>query len=154
MAAGVLVALEEYLSRTYEPDMDYDDGVLIERNVGKRRHSRGQILIGRYICEREEQWGIIGYVEQRLQVAPRKFRVVDICASLATAPREEILVHPRSLQSRYSQKQTTSMTSRARQGWIWPWACNMSGLSILTQRVAGGTTLMAQCRSWNNRCCA
>jgi Uma2 family endonuclease len=94
MAAGILVPLEEYLSRTYEPDMDYDDGVLIGRNVGKRKHSRSQILIGTYVCEREKEWGITGYVEQRLQVAPRRFRVVDICASLATAPKEEIFTTP------------------------------------------------------------
>ena len=94
MAAGILVPLEEYLSRTYEPDMDYDDGVLVGRHVGKRKHSRSQALMTTYICDHEQEWGITSYVEQRLQVAPRKFRVVDICASLAAAPKEEILTTP------------------------------------------------------------
>ena len=41
MAAGILVAFEEYLSRTCEPDpdMDYADGVLGGRNMGKRKPS-------------------------------------------------------------------------------------------------------------------
>jgi Uma2 family endonuclease len=34
------------------------------------------------------------YVEQRIQVAPRRFVVADVCASLASAPIEDILITP------------------------------------------------------------
>jgi len=39
MDTTVLVTEEEYLSTSYEPDCEYEDGVLIERNVGERDHS-------------------------------------------------------------------------------------------------------------------
>src|SRR5438067_869826 len=94
MAAGVLIPLEEYLSTTYEPDMDYDDGVLIERNVGQEKHSRTTLGIGSHLWGREKEWGIRAYVEQRIRIATRKFVVADICASLASTPRENILITP------------------------------------------------------------
>src|ERR1700738_1406327 len=94
MAAGILVPLEEYLSRNYEPDMDYDDGVLIERNVGQRKHSRTQGGIVTHLWNHEKTWGIKVYVEQRIQIAPRRFCVADVCATLASAPVEDILITP------------------------------------------------------------
>jgi hypothetical protein len=40
MSMAVHISLEEYLHTDYEPDCDYVDGVIEERNVGGRRHSR------------------------------------------------------------------------------------------------------------------
>jgi hypothetical protein len=42
MAVATRVSLEEYLNTEYEPDCDYVDGVLEQRNVGKKRHARTQ----------------------------------------------------------------------------------------------------------------
>jgi hypothetical protein len=38
MSAGTLVPLEEYLARSYEPDREYGDGQIVERNVGGYLH--------------------------------------------------------------------------------------------------------------------
>jgi len=35
MQAASLVSLEEYLSTSYDPDCDYVDGAVLERNVGE-----------------------------------------------------------------------------------------------------------------------
>lgn len=94
MAAGLLVPLEEYMTRAYEPDVDYDDGVLIERNVGKRKHSLMQAEFAGYLYVHKKRWGIRVYVEQRIEVAPRAFCVADICATLASAPEEDVLITP------------------------------------------------------------
>ena len=40
MASGSLVSVREYLSTSYRPDCDYIDGVVLERNVGEKDHSR------------------------------------------------------------------------------------------------------------------
>jgi hypothetical protein len=32
--AGSLICVEEYLSTGYEPDCEYENGVIVERNVG------------------------------------------------------------------------------------------------------------------------
>ncbi|MBV8842108.1 MAG: Uma2 family endonuclease [Bryobacterales bacterium] len=39
MAVETLVPVEEYLNTAYDPDMEYVDGVLVERNVGDWLHS-------------------------------------------------------------------------------------------------------------------
>ena len=39
------ISLDEYLSTTYEPDMEFVDGLLVKRNVGTQRHSLLQSLI-------------------------------------------------------------------------------------------------------------
>jgi Uma2 family endonuclease len=94
MEAAIQVPLEEYLSTVYEPDVDYDDGILIERNVGKQKHSRTQGGIVAHLWNHQKEWGIRVYVEQRVQVAPRRFVVADICAALASSPKDDILITP------------------------------------------------------------
>ena len=44
--AASLISIEEYLSHTYEPDCDYVDGHLEERNLGERDHSRLHSVLG------------------------------------------------------------------------------------------------------------
>ena len=39
MGATTTVSIEEYLASSYEPDMDFVDGVLEDRNVGEEPHS-------------------------------------------------------------------------------------------------------------------
>jgi Uma2 family endonuclease len=39
MSVGTLVPLAEYLATSYDPDVEYVDGVLVERNVGDWLHS-------------------------------------------------------------------------------------------------------------------
>ena len=43
--AGTLVPVEEYLSTVYHPDVEYVDGVLVERNVGDLLHGLVQANI-------------------------------------------------------------------------------------------------------------
>jgi len=42
MDVETLIPLEEYLNTSYDPDMEYVDGVLVERNVGEWTHSSVQ----------------------------------------------------------------------------------------------------------------
>ena len=39
MSVETLISVEEYLNTSYDPDMEYVDGVLVERNVGDWLHS-------------------------------------------------------------------------------------------------------------------
>jgi hypothetical protein len=45
MATSTAVPVEEYLRKTYDPDMEYVDGQLVERHVGEHFQSRLQALI-------------------------------------------------------------------------------------------------------------
>jgi len=58
MATGTLISEEEYLRTTYEPDCEFEDGVLIERNVGTEKHSWLQGALTAYFFRRRKAWNI------------------------------------------------------------------------------------------------
>jgi hypothetical protein len=49
MATSALVLVEEYLRTSYEPDSEYVDGELVERNAGEKPHSKLQGALGAYL---------------------------------------------------------------------------------------------------------
>ena len=55
MATETQVALEEYLSTVYEPDCDYVDGELEDRNAGEHDHSDLQSEIIHYFRNRRRE---------------------------------------------------------------------------------------------------
>jgi Uma2 family endonuclease len=92
-AAPAPISLSEYLNTDYEPDCDYVDGFLEERNVGKKKHSRTQTLLTIWLGAREEEYGFTVLTEQRVQVTPRRVRVPDICL-VKPDDTDEIIQHP------------------------------------------------------------
>jgi Uma2 family endonuclease len=94
MGTAVLVSEEEYLSTEYQPDCEYEDGVLIERNVGKKRHSRLQLVMGGYFYQKEELWDIEAFSEQRHRIRKGKYMVPDVCVVQRPSPDEEIFSVP------------------------------------------------------------
>ncbi len=79
MSTQTLVSVAEYLSTSFRPDREYLDGVIQERAVGERDHSRLQMRLSAYLFQREESLGIDVVPEQRVQVRADRFRVPDIC---------------------------------------------------------------------------
>lgn len=79
MSTGTLISVAEYLATAYEPDCDFVDGHLEERNVGEWDHARLQGKILAFLIERYETQGLLAAPELRLQVKPQRFRVPDIC---------------------------------------------------------------------------
>jgi hypothetical protein len=49
MSARTLISVEDYLASAYEPDCDFVDGHIEERNVGELSHSRVQLKVGAYL---------------------------------------------------------------------------------------------------------
>jgi Uma2 family endonuclease len=94
MATGTLVSPEEYLSTSYRPDCDYVDGVVLERNLGEQDHSRLQMALAAFLFNRERQWAIHVFPEQRVQVSRTRFRVPDICVVCGPRPVEQIFTTP------------------------------------------------------------
>jgi Uma2 family endonuclease len=93
MDTATRVSLEEYLNTDYEPDCDYVDGVLEERNVGKQRHARTQIRLSAWLFARERQYGYRAVIEQRVKVSGTRVRVPDICL-LPAKDRNEVIQGP------------------------------------------------------------
>jgi Uma2 family endonuclease len=94
MPASALVSVEEYLKTSYDPDCDYVDGRIVERNVGELDHSDLQSEITVYFRLRRKKWGVYAFVEQRVQVSPTRFRIPDICVMLGPKPTEQIIRTP------------------------------------------------------------
>jgi Uma2 family endonuclease len=93
-AVSNLVPVEEYLHNTYHPDCDYVDGVIAERNVGEKEHSKAQRDVLFYFHERRRTWGTFAIQEQRVQVSPSRYRVPDVCVVLGPEPDEQIFTAP------------------------------------------------------------
>jgi hypothetical protein len=66
-ATRVLISVEEYLASAYQPDCDYVDGELLERNTGERDHAWLQAVVTSYLFARRKEWNITVLTEMRVQ---------------------------------------------------------------------------------------
>ncbi len=96
MSAAVQVSLAEYLSTSYEPDCEYVDGVLEERNLGTRRHSQTQGLLYAWLLSKAREHRHDIRLEQRVQISKSRFRIPDICLVPKT-DLDDIVEHPPAL---------------------------------------------------------
>jgi hypothetical protein len=90
--AAPLVSVREYLSTNYDPDVDYIDGELEERNVGEKSHGKIQKALLLRLGLREKELGIFVIQEQRVRVSPIRFRVPDTWDGVLRTTGPEIAV--------------------------------------------------------------
>ena len=90
MDATTLVSVEEYLSSVYEPECDYVDGEIEDRNVGEKDHSKLKFKIQMLLSRVP---GISIFPEVRIRMAPTRFRVPDVAVYL-TEPAEQVFTTP------------------------------------------------------------
>jgi Uma2 family endonuclease len=90
----VLVSEQEYLSARYEPDCEFEDGVLIERHVGTEKHSWLQAALAAYFFRSRKQWGLNVYTEQRNLIRPGKYKLPDVGVVMGARPTAQILEQP------------------------------------------------------------
>jgi len=84
-----VVSLEEYLRTSYDPDMEFVDGVLVERNVGDWLHSLIQSNI--LVALRRKYPHLKAVVELRSNTAATRYRIPDVTVLLA-APATRYLL--------------------------------------------------------------
>ena len=72
------VSVEEYLRSSYDPDCDFVDGALEERNFGEWNHARLQAALASIFFQNESAWEIEAVIEARLQINAARFRVPDV----------------------------------------------------------------------------
>lgn len=78
MATSTYLSIIEYLNTTYDPDMEYVDGHLVERNVGKWEHARLQALLTIWFGQHESEWMIQTATELRTRTSWTKVRLPDV----------------------------------------------------------------------------
>ena len=92
--ASLPIPEHEYLNTIYEPDCDFVDGVLEERNVGEGLHSELQVLIGFFLLQRQREWKIRVFTEWRTHVGSRRYRIPDLTVVPRNATRTGVLQTP------------------------------------------------------------
>jgi Uma2 family endonuclease len=89
-----LVSEEEYLRTSYEPDCEFEDGILIERNVGTEKHSWLQAALAAYFFRRRKLWNINVYTEQRTRIRHGRYKLPDVCVIQGPRPSTPVFEEP------------------------------------------------------------
>ena len=92
--ATTAVSIEEYLSTAYEPDLDYVDGELEERNVGEYQHNIVQWAILNWFRRHDKEWRTRSVQEQRTRLAPSRVRIPDVSVFSRDLPVEQVFTRP------------------------------------------------------------
>ena|SRR5579871_75894 len=108
------VSVEEYLSTTYEPDVEYVDGYLEERNLGEIDHSELVLAISTWFLRHAKEWQIRVLPGVRTQVGATRYRVPDIVICARSSQDKRIVreaplvvievLSPEDRISRYQQR--------------------------------------------------
>ena len=72
-----LLSEQEYRNTSYEPDVEFADGVLVRRNVGTQRHGLLQTILAIYLGRFRQAHRFQVFTETRLQVRSGKNRIPD-----------------------------------------------------------------------------
>jgi Uma2 family endonuclease len=94
MGTGTLISVEEYLRTSFDPDCDFVEGEILERNVGKRKHSYAQGKIVSWFDLRRGLLKLEPLPELRVQVAPGRIRIPDVVVCEIPIPEEEVFTSP------------------------------------------------------------
>ena len=94
MAAATQISLDTYLTTSYEPDVDYIDGVLEDRNAGEYDHNVEQQAIQIWFYLHGKEWRIRSIQEQRTRVASTRVRIPDVCVFSRDVPIEQVFTKP------------------------------------------------------------
>jgi Uma2 family endonuclease len=81
MSVATKVSLEEYLNTSYDPDVEYVDGELVERHVGDWLHSLIQRNLVVVLTTKYPE--IFAIPELRSQTRPTRYRLPDVCVLLS-----------------------------------------------------------------------
>ena len=94
MSTGTLISVEEYLRTSFDPDCDFVEGEIRERNVGKRKHSYAQGKIVSWFDRRQGLLKLEALPELRVQVGPGRIRIPDVVICEMPIPEEEVFTSP------------------------------------------------------------
>jgi Uma2 family endonuclease len=75
---AAFVSLDEYLNTSYEPDMEFVDGVLVERHLGSLRHSVLQTLVILYFGQFRKSERIEICTAARVRMDRGRHRIPDV----------------------------------------------------------------------------
>jgi Uma2 family endonuclease len=89
-----MMSMEEYLRTSFEPDADFVDGVIEERNLGEWDHAGLQGILIRILAAHEDDWGVFVSPELRVRVSATRVRIPDVCVTDARNKMERVPTKP------------------------------------------------------------
>jgi len=94
MPTATHIPVEEYLHTVYEPDAEFVDGEIQERNVGEYDHNAVQQALQIWFHQRGKEWNVRVIPEQRIRVTPTRFRIPDVCVFSRDYAIEQVFTRP------------------------------------------------------------
>ncbi|MBV8630324.1 MAG: Uma2 family endonuclease, partial [Silvibacterium sp.] len=94
MTIATHISIEEYLKTQYEPDAEYVDGEIEERNVGEYDHNSVQKAILFWFTRHEKEWRIRSIQEQRTRLTRTRVRIPDVSVFSRGLPIEQVFTRP------------------------------------------------------------
>ena len=89
MSVETRISVDEYLNTSFDPEVEYVDGVLVQRNAGDWLH--GVVLSNLIFALRMKYRGIFVIPELRSQTRTTRYRLPDVCVVL-TRPSTKYLI--------------------------------------------------------------
>jgi Uma2 family endonuclease len=87
-----LVPVDEYLSTAYHPDMEFVDGVLVERSMPTMFHAVLQGVLFLYFHALEKQYRFKALLELRTKIVERaRYRIPDLLLAATPMPKSRIM---------------------------------------------------------------
>jgi Uma2 family endonuclease len=85
------ISVDEYLSTSYHPDVEYVDGVLVERGMPTMFHALLQVILCNYFRQFEKEFKFKTLTEARTQIVSRaRYRIPDVVLCPTPMPKGRI----------------------------------------------------------------
>jgi Uma2 family endonuclease len=94
MATATRITLEQYLRGSYEPDAEFVDGEVEERNVGEYDHNVLQRAILFWFYRHDKEWRTRTVQEQRTRLKSGNIRIPDVSVWARDVPVEPVFGKP------------------------------------------------------------
>jgi Uma2 family endonuclease len=94
MATATRITLEQYLQTPYEPDAEYVNGEVEERNVGEYDHNVVQRAILLWFHRRDKEWKTRTIQEQRTRLRSGNVRIPDVSVWPREVPVQPVFSKP------------------------------------------------------------
>lgn len=94
MTIATHISIEEYLRTQYEPDAEYIDGEIEERNVGEYDHNVVQMAILLWFHRNAKEWKVRVVQEQRTRLSMTRVRIPDVSVFSRDLPIEQFFTRP------------------------------------------------------------
>src|SRR3954453_9574266 len=87
-----IVPVDDYLNTSYEHDMEYVDGVLVERGMPTPAHAALQAIIAEYLRRHRKEFAFGVLTECRVEMVKRsRYRIPDVLLCTLPIPRTKTL---------------------------------------------------------------